>query len=66
MSQQRPHFSPHSKAKAKYKKAQISSKLVSSVISDIAIASAHSEKTRPNKLIMIIIIMITEKPFTSM
>ena len=53
MSQQGPHFSPHSKDKAKYK-AQISRKLVSSYISDVAIASVHSEKTRLKKMIMII------------
>ena len=64
MSQQRPHFSPHSKAKANYK-APISGKLVSSGISDVAIASVHSVKTRLKKMIMIIIIIITEKPFTS-
>ena len=46
MSQQGPHFSPLSKAKAK---------LVTSDISDIAIASVHSEKTRLKKLIMIIV-----------
>ena len=37
--------------------AQISGKLVTSVISDVATASVHSEKTRLKKLIMIIIIM---------
>ena len=55
MSQQRPHFSPHSKAKANYK-AQISEKLVTSGISDVVIASVHSEKTRLKKMIMIIIV----------
>ena len=39
-------------------KVQISGKLVSSGISDVAIASVHSEKTRLKKLIMIIIIII--------
>ena len=39
-------------------KKQISGKLVTSGISDVAIASVHSEKTRLKKLIMIIIIMI--------
>ena len=34
-------------------------------IIDVATASVHSEKTRLKKLIMIIIIIITEKPFTS-
>ena len=51
MSQQRPHFSPHSKII----KALISGKLVTSGISDVAIASVNSEKTRLKKLIMIII-----------
>ena len=41
MSRQGPHISPHSKAK----KAQISGKLVTSDISDVATASVHSEKT---------------------
>ena len=36
-------------------KAQISGKFVSSGISDVAIASVHSEKTRLKKLMMIII-----------
>ena len=36
--------------------AQISGKLVTSGISDVATASVHSEKTRLKKLIMIIII----------
>ena len=38
-------------------KAQVSGRMVSSGISDVAIASVHSEKTRLKKLIMIIIIM---------
>ena len=63
MSQQGPHFSPHSKAIIK---AQISGKLVTSGISDVATASVHSEKTRMKKCMMImIIIIISEKPFTS-
>ena len=53
MSQQGPHFSPHSKIM----KAQISRKLVSSGISDVAIASAYSEKTCLKKLMIMIIIM---------
>ena len=57
MSQQGPHFSPHSKAKANYK-AQISGKLGTSGISDVAIASVLSKKTRLKKLIMIIIIIM--------
>ena len=39
-------------------KVQISGKLVTSGISDVAIASVHSEKTRMKKMIMIIIIII--------
>ena len=40
MSQQGPHFSPHRKAK----EAQISGKLVTSGISDVAIASVTPRK----------------------
>ena len=57
-------FSPHSKAKANYKGGNLR-KIGNSCISDVAIASVHSEKTRLKKMIMIIIIIITEKPFTS-
>ena len=53
-------------------KAQISGRVVSSGICDVAFASVYSEKTRIKKLMMmkmtmmmIIIIIITEKPFTS-
>ena len=46
-------------------KAQISGRMVSSGISYVASASVHSEKTRLKKLCIIIIIIITEKPFTS-
>ena len=47
-------------------KAQISGRMVSSGISDVASASVHSEKTRPKKLMMmmkmiIIIIIIMNK-----
>ena len=56
-------FSPHSTAKSN-EKAHSSGRMVSSGISDVVIASIHSEKTRQKKLIIIIII-ITEKPFTS-
>ena len=41
-------------------KAQISGKLVTSGISDVAFASVYSEKTRLKKMIMIIIV-ITSK-----
>ena len=44
-------------------KDQISGKLVTNGISDVAIASVNSEKTLTKKMIMIIII-ITEKAFT--
>ena len=63
LRQQGPHFSPHSKAKAIYK-AQISGKLVTSVISDVATSSVHSEKTRPKKLIMIIRITPKKRRFS--
>ena len=64
MSQQGPHFSPHSKAKSNYK-PKISEKLVTSGISDVAIASVHSKKTRLRKMIMIIIIyLIVPNTFT--
>ena len=52
MSQQGPHFIPQVKIKP-FIKAQISGKLVTNGISDVAIASVHSEKTRL-KMIMII------------
>ena len=42
-------------------KAQISGKLVSSGISDVTIATVHSEKTRMKKMIMIIIISSNRK-----
>ena len=45
-------------------KAQISGKLVSSSISDVAFTSIYSEKTRLKKLMIMIILIITEKPFT--
>ena len=46
-------------------KAKISGKLVTSGISFVTIVSVHSEKTRLKKMTMIIIVIITEKPFTS-
>ena len=45
-------------------KEQISGKFVTSGISDVATISLHSDKTRMKKMIMIII-TITEKTFTS-
>ena len=59
---QGPRFSPAVQLKPMIK-AQISGRMVSSGISDISFASVHSEKNRLKKLmIMIIIIIITEKP----
>ena len=46
-----PHFSPHSTAKAN----QISGKLVSSGIRDVAFVSVSSEKTRMKKCWIMII-----------
>ena len=69
MSQQGPQFSPHSRTK----KAQISGKLglieawakkkarVTSGISDVAIASVHSENIRQKKMIMMIIIITSHR-----
>ena len=45
-------------------KAQISGKLVTSGISDVATASVHSEKTQSKKWIMIIIIMNKSQELT--
>ena len=42
MSQQGPHFNPHSIAKAKIK-AQISGRMLSSGISDVAFSSVYTE-----------------------
>ena len=42
-------------------KAKISGRMISSGISDVAIASVHSKKTRLKKLIMIMIIMKNRK-----
>ena len=42
-------------------KAQISGRMISSGISDVAIASVYLEKTRLKKLIMIIIFIIMNK-----
>ena len=48
-------------------KAQISGTMVSSGISDVAIASVHSEKTRLKKcmMIMIIIMLMNESQVTT-
>ena len=53
MSLQGPHFSPHSNAKANYKSTNLR-KLETIAISDVAIASVHSEKNGLKKMIMII------------
>ena len=42
-------------------KPQISGRMISSDISDVVIASVHSEKTRLKKYMMIIIIIIMNK-----
>ena len=60
MSQQGPHFVDTVKLKPIIK-AQISGKLVTSGISDVSTASVHSEKTRLKKLIMIIIIITSNR-----
>ena len=60
MSQQGPHLVHTVKLKPNIK-AQISGKLVTSSISDVAIASVHSEKTRLKKKFMIIIIISMNK-----
>ena len=48
MSQQGPHFSPHSKAKTKDSK-----NLRKNCTSDVVTASLYSEKTRLKKLLII-------------
>ena len=63
MSQQGPHFSPHSKAKTK-DKAKISGRTVSSGTSDVVTTSLYSEKTCLKKLMIMIIIMIKSQETT--
>ena len=46
-------------------KAHFTGRMVPSGISDVVIVSVYSEKTCLKKMIMIIIIIITEQPFTS-
>ena len=60
MSHQRPHFSPHSKAKANDKSTNLR-KIDYSGISDVATASVLSEKTHLKKLVVIIIIISMNK-----
>ena len=55
-SQQGPHFSPHSTGKTNDKSTFLG--MVSSGISDIVIASVHSEKTRIIKLMMMMKMMM--------
>ena len=64
MSQQRPHFSPHSRDKAYYKSINLR-KIGNKCFKCFSAPSVHSEKTRQKKLMNMIIIIITEKPFTS-
>ena len=47
-------------------KAQISGRMISSGMSDVAISSVHSEKTHLKKLMKIIIIIIMNKPQETM
>ena len=49
-------FSPHSTAKTNYKSIFLR-KMVSSGISDVVIASEHSEKTHLKKLVMMMMMM---------
>ena len=56
MSQQGPHFSPHSTVKPMIK-AHSSGRMVYSGISDVLIASVYSEKTLLKKLMMKMIII---------
>ena len=56
MRLQGPHFSPRSKGKANYK----GRKLVTSGVCDVAIASVYFEKTCPKKIIMIIIMNLSQ------
>ena len=60
MSQQLPHFSPYSKAKANFKSTNLW-KIGNYGISDVVIASVHPEKTRMKEMIIIIIIIINDK-----
>ena len=53
------HFSPH--RKGPMIKGQISGKLVSSGISHVAFASVDSEKTRLKKLMIMIIIITSNR-----
>ena len=66
-SKGRPHFSPRSTTKTNDKSTNLRKNDIY-FMSGVVTASVYSEKTRMKKLMvmkMIIIIMITEKPFTS-
>ena len=65
MSQQGTHFSPHSTAKANYKKAKISGRMASIGISDVVTASVFSEKTRLKKCWLMIIIIMKKSQATT-
>ena len=64
MSQQGPHFSPHSTAKTNGKTTYLGENGIW-WYKFVAFASVYSEKTRLKKLMMMKIIIITQKPFTS-
>ena len=61
ISSQGPNFSPRSTAKTNDK----STNLRKNGISDVVTASVYCEKTHMKKLMVMKIIIITEKPFTS-
>ena len=67
MSPQEPHLSPHSTAKSNDK--SINRRRMASIgISDVVTASVYSEKTRLKKLMIMIIIITSNRktiPFTS-
>ena len=55
----------HTEKRKLMMKGTISGRMLSSGISQVAFASVYSEKTRLKKCWIMIIIIITEKPFTS-
>ena len=68
MSSQGPHFSPRSTAKTNDKSTNLRKNGIHWYKCNVVTASLYSEKTRLKKLIMMIkmiIIIITEKRFTS-
>ena len=54
------HFSPHSKAKVNYKSTNLR-KIGTSGITNVAFALVYSEKTHLKKMIMIIIINLSQE-----